>query len=158
MAAQIGGRFLIVMVLFSIVFFTPGGCSLSNYGKLESKPEVTREFESYQILPNHKYYYRGTYSQPIAIVGIKENYSLRSKLWVEIDPHSKDFRALINKVSLQGGGSAINPWGFIILDPTGNEVGVWYSAVRAATVEVNANGQITQLSPIPTATKGNQPR
>jgi hypothetical protein len=151
-------RFSAAIISFSIIIMLLSGCSLSNYGQLKSNKEVTEAFENYQILPNLKYYYRGTYSRPIAIVGIKENYELSSNLWVKIDPNSKDFQALIEKVSLQGSGGIVNPWGFIILDHSGRDVGVWYSAIRAAAVEVKPNGQIVNLSPIPTATKGDQRR
>ncbi len=129
---------------------------MSSYGQLKSNKEATQAFESYQILPDHKYYYRGTYSRPIAVVGIKEDYVLNSKLWVEIDLKSKDFRTLINKVSLQGSGSTTHPWGFIILDHSGRDVGVWYSAIRAAAVEINENGQIVNLSPLRVVATGNQ--
>jgi hypothetical protein len=149
-------RFSAAIISFSIIMMLFSGCSLSNYGQLKSNKEVTQAFESYQILPNLKYYYRGTYSRPIAIVGIKENYELVSNLWVKIDPNSEDFQALIEKVSLQGSGSTVNPWGFNILDHSGNDVGVWYSAIRAAAVEINADGRIVNLSPIGFGAKGDQ--
>ena len=148
--------FSAVIILCSICVIGLNGCSMSNYGQLKSDKEVTQDFENYHILPNLKYYYRGTYSRPIAIVGIKEGYELKSNLWVKIEPDSKDFQALIEKVSLQGAGNTVNPWGFIILDHSGREVGVWYSAIRAAAVEVKPNGQIVNLSPIGTAAIGNQ--
>ena len=144
------------MILFAVVIASLCACSMSNYGQLKSDKAITQAFENYQVLPNLKYYYRGTYSRPIAIIGIKNNFELNSNLWVKIDPASKDFRALIEKVSLQGTGSAANPWGFTILDSSGREVGVWYSAVRAAAVEVKPNGQIVNLSPLPTVSFGNQ--
>ena len=146
------------IILFFTVLIALIGCSMSNYGKLKSTPEVTRAFEAHQILPGHKYYYRGTYSQPLVIVGINENYELNSKLWVEIDPKSQDFRKLIDKVSLQGSGSITNPWGFTIIDNSGRNVGVWYSAIRAAAVEINENGKIANLSPLGIVTKGTRPR
>jgi hypothetical protein len=149
-------RLLAAIISSSIIIMALGGCSMANYGQLKSDKEVTQAFENYQVLPNLKYYYRGTYSRPIAIVGIKENYELNSNLWVKIDPNSKDFRALIEKVSLQGLGSTANPWGFIILDPSGKEAGVWYSAIRGAAVEIKDNGQIVNLSPLPTVAIGNQ--
>jgi hypothetical protein len=152
------GRLFTKIILFSMILIALSGCSMSNYGKLKSNPEVTQAFEAYQILPNHKYYYRGTYSRPLVLVGINENYELNSKLWVEIDPKSKDFRILIDKISLQGTGRTTQPWGFIILDPAGSDAGVWYSALRAAVVEINENGQIVNLSPIRSVTKGDQPR
>ena len=132
------------------------GCTMSNYGKLKSTPEVKQSFETYQILPNHKYYFRGVKSRPTVIVGINENYELNLKLWVQIDPESEDFRRLIDIVSLQGGGTTTQPWGFRILDSAGNDVGVWYSAIRAAAVEINENGQIVNLSPLRTVAIGDQ--
>ena len=150
------GKLSTAIIICFIILIILSGCSMSNYGQLKSNKEATQAFESYQILPDHKYYYRGTYSRPIAVVGIKEDYVLNSKLWVEIDPKTKDFRTLIDRVSLQGSGSTTNPWGFTILDHSGRDVGVWYSAIRAAAVEINENGQIVNLSPLRTVSKGNQ--
>jgi len=151
-------RLFAAIILSSVIIVILGACSTENYGQLKSDNEVTQAFKNYQILPNLKYYYRGTYSRPIAIAGIKENYELDSNLWVKIDPDSKEFKALIEKVSLQGSGSVVNPWGFIILDPSGKEAGVWYSAIRAAAVEINADGRIVNLSPLPTVAIGDQRR
>ena len=151
------GLFL-VFFLISSTLLAFSGCSLENYGKLKSEPEVTQAFEAYQVLPGHKYYYWGTASRPVAIAGIKENYKLDSKLWLPIEPDSKDFRALIDRVSLQGSGSTTQPWGFHILDKAGNDVGVWYSAIRAAAVEIDDEGRILNLSPIRAVTHGNQKR
>jgi hypothetical protein len=151
-------RLFAAIILFFMALTALGGCSMANYGKLKSNPDITRAFEAYQIMPDHKYYYRGTFSRPFVIVGINENYALNSKLWVEVDPQSKDFRTLIDRISLQGSGSTTQPWGFTILDHSGSAVGVWYAAIRAAAVEVNENGQIVNLSPIRTATIGDQMR
>jgi hypothetical protein len=151
------GLFLAFFVI-SATLLAFGGCALGNYGKLKSEPEVTRAFEAYRILPGHKYYYWGTASRPVAIAGIKQNYELNSKLWLPIEPDSKDFRTLIDRVSLQGSGSTTQPWGFHILDKAGNDVGVWYSAIRAAAVEIDDEGRILNLSPIRTVTQGNQKR
>ena len=150
------GRLYRAIILFAMISISLSGCSMSGYGRLRSNKEAAQAFVTYQILPNHKYYYRGTYSRPFVIVGINENYTLNSKLWVQIDPGSEDFRLLIDRVALQGSGSTIEPWGFIILDHSGNDVGVWYSAIRAAAVEINENGQIANLSPLRTVAIGGQ--
>jgi hypothetical protein len=151
-------RLYFAILLSFIVLTALSACSMSNYGKLKSNPEAAQAFEAYQDLPDHKYYYRGTYGKPFVIAGINKNYELDSKLWVEIDPKSKDFRTLINRISLQGAGSTSQPWGFTILDKSGNDVGVWYSAIRAAAVEIDENGRIVNLSPLSTVTVGDQPR
>jgi hypothetical protein len=57
-------RLFPVIILFFTILIGLSACSMSNYGKLKSNPEITRAFEAYKILPDHKYYYRGTYSRP----------------------------------------------------------------------------------------------
>ena len=151
-------RAFTLITLFFVIPVILGGCSASQYGQLKSNPDVTRSFQSHQLLPGHKYYYRGVFSSPFAIAGINQNYKLNLKMWVEIDLESDDFRILIDRVSLQGMGSTIEPWGFTILDKNGNEVGIWYSAYSAATVEIKDNGQIVQLSPSGLVAIGNQSR
>ncbi len=131
---------------------------MSKYGKLESHREIKQSFETYQVLPNHNYYYRGARSNPRVIVGIDGNYELNLKMWVQIDTESDEFRRLIDIVALQGMGNAVEPWGFKILDHTGNYVGVWYSALRAAAVVVNENRQIVNLQPSRTIVVGDQQR
>ena len=149
-------RLFTAIILFSMILIPLGGCSLSNYGKLTSTPEVKQSFETYQALPNHKYYFRGVKSRPTVIVGINENYELNLKMWVQINPESEDFRIIIDRVSLQGMGRTYEPWGFRILDAAGNDVGVWYSAISTAAVQINENRQITNLQPSRTVAIGDQ--
>ena len=145
---------LFVLPVFSNAIEIPG--LKLKYGKLERSREVTKKFETYQILPNHKYYFRGAKSRPTVIVGINETYELNLKLWVPVDPNSEDFRVIIDRVSLQGMGRAVEPWGFRILDPAGNDVGVWYSALSNAAVQINEKRQITNLQPSRTVAIGDQ--
>ena len=149
-------RYFTALTLFSMILTTLSGCAMSNYGKLESNPEIKQAFATYQILPNHKYYFRGVKSRPTVIVGINESYELNLKMWVQIDPESEDFRTIIDRVSLQGMGTTAEPWGFNIIDHAGNYVGVWYSAIRAAAVKVNENRQIVNLQPSRTIAVGDQ--
>ena len=150
--------FVVHIILFSMIILALSGCSTSKYGKLESDKEIKQSFESYQVLPNHKYYYRGVSSKPVVIVGIEENYELNLTMWVKIDTESGDYRRLIDIVSLQGMGNTIEPWGFRILDKTGNYVGVWYSALRAAAVDINENRQIVNLRPSEMVVRGEHQR
>ncbi len=153
-----GSRLCLTFVSFAMILMIMVGCAASNFGRLESSQEVTQAFQSYQILPDHTYYYRGTASRPFVVAGIHKNFTLDSPLWVKIDPQSADFRTLIGRVTLQGTGSATHPWGFKILDKSGRNVGVWYSAIRAAAVDVDESGRIVNLSPISTVTRGDQSR
>jgi hypothetical protein len=149
-------RLMTAIILIFMVLIALGGCSTQNYGKLKSNREVAENFRTYQILPNHKYYYWGAPNKPVAIVGIKDNYELNSKMWVVIDPESERFRRLIDLVSMQGMTNTYQPWGLDILDQAGNEVGVWYSAITTAAVSVNENNQIVKLIPSRTLAIGDQ--
>ena len=131
---------------------------MSKYGKLESNRDITQSFETYQVLPKHKYYYRGASSKPTVIVGINENYELNLPMWLPIDTESDNFRRLIDIVSLQGIGNYITPWGFKIIDHNGEYVGVWYSSIRNAAVEINENRQIINLQPGTMVAVGDQHR
>ena len=144
----ISGAMMIIFVLL--------GCAASNYGRLSSDPEVTQAFQAFRILPDHTYYYRGSFSRPFVIVAIHKDFTLDSSLWVKIDTNSDDFRNLIGRVSLQATGRTTKPWGFTILDQSGRKVGVWYSAIRSATVEVDPSGRIAKLLPIRTVTRRGQ--
>lgn len=150
-------QFFYPIIIYFTVWTALSGCSLANYGKLKSDPAVTRAFENYQAMPGYKYYYRGTFSRPFVIIGIKENFELHSNLWVAVDPQSKDFRTVIERISLQGAGGTVAPWGLTIFDASGRDIGVWYSALNNAAVEVNGN-QIVNLSPVGTVAIGNQPQ
>jgi hypothetical protein len=89
-------------VLMFFMFLTIlGGCKTANSGRLESNSDITGTFETYQAIPDHTYYYRGSASRPIAIVGIHKDFELNSKLWVEVDPQSKDFRSTIDRISVR---------------------------------------------------------
>ena len=142
------------IILFLIALTALGGCTGSKYGKLESNPDITRAFEAYQIMPDHTYYYWGTFSKPAAIAGINKNFNLNSEMWVEIDAQSKDFNKLIDLATFKGVGCGTVPSGFTILDHSGRNVGVWYSTMHAAAVEVKEDGQIVELAPLVPKTGG----
>jgi hypothetical protein len=134
--------------LFIMLVTALTGCANGKYGKLQADKQVLDTFLSYQMLPDHKYYYRGVASSPAVVAGINQNYEMNLKMWTAIDPESGDFKVLVDRISFQGMGNNAEPWGLIILDHQGNRVGVWYSALRGAAIEVNENRQITSLAPV----------
>ena len=146
----------IVLISAFIILAVLSGCSTGNFGRLQSDRETTQVFETLKVLPNHKYYFRGTFSRPHVIAGIHDDFTLNSNLWVEIDTQSQDFRTLVQRVSLQGTGSTVDPWGFKILAPDGQYVGIWYSALRTASVQINEENEIITLAPTGGITRGNQ--
>jgi hypothetical protein len=156
MASLNKSRIRIVLISSFIIFAVVGSCATGNFGRLQSDRETTVVFEALKVLPNHKYYFRGTFSRPHVIAGIHEDFTLNLKLWVKIDTRSDDFKTLVQRVSLQGMGSTVQPWGFKILDPNGQYVGIWYSALGTASVQINEKNEIITLAPTGGITRGGQ--
>ncbi len=151
-------RNFFLTIIFLTICFALNACTGAKYGRLTATPDVKRSFETYEVLPSHKYFYRGARSKPTVIVGINQNYEMNLKLWVPLDPESNEFRTQIDRISLQGMGNKVQPWGFRILDNEGNDVGVWYSAIRVAAVAITEDRQILKLQPGSMVAMGDQLR
>ena len=70
------------------------GC-LENYGRLKHNAAVTRNFQTYQVEPNYKYYYYGRTNMPYAIIGIDRAYHMRSRIWREVDQDTEEFQNMV---------------------------------------------------------------
>jgi len=55
---------LFILISSFIIMFALGGCTTGNFGRLQSDREIAQAFRELKILPDHKYYYRGTFSIP----------------------------------------------------------------------------------------------
>lgn len=114
------------------------------YGKLERSREVTKAFETPQILENHQYYSNGWGSVPYAIIAIDRRYNLRKGLWKPVEVTVPLLRSWVHQMdSIYG----YPPRGFRILDHQGNPVGVWYSSKQWTTILIEENNQIAVFAP-----------
>jgi len=136
-------RFTIAVLMLIIPVFV--GCA-STYGSLQSSREVTEAFENNQVLSNHRYYYSGFERIPYGLIGIDNNYNLRSKYWKPIDP---DSRLLDQWTYRMRHVYSLPPRGAWILDQNGNRVGVWYSSQYYTTVKTEKENHIVVFPPKP---------
>ena len=114
------------------------------YGKLKRDRDVNRAFETYKILPDHKYYTSGRSDIPYAIIGIKKIYELRPGLWQEINLTTPLLRSWVSQMDNIYG---YPPYGSLILDNNGKGIGVWYSSKQWTTVIIEENNEIAVLAP-----------
>ena len=114
------------------------------YGKLKRDRDVNRTFETYKILPDHKYYISGQSNIPYAIIGIQNIYELRPGLWQKINLTKPLLRSWVSQMDNIYG---YPPYGSIILDNNGKRIGVWYSSKQWTTVIIEENNEIAVLSP-----------
>ena len=116
------------------------------YGKLKRDREANRTFQTYKVLPGHKYYTSGLANIPYAIIGIDEKYTLRKGMWHEVKLTTPMLRNWVSKMDNLYG---YPPYGSIILDDEGKRLGIWYSSKQWTTVIIEENNEIAILAPEP---------
>ena len=121
----------------------PGGISLK-YGKLERNSEITKLFQTYQILPDHNYYYSGWGSVPYAIIAIDKQYKLRKWLWKEIEATVPMLRNWVREMDIIYG---YPHYGSRILGHKGQQLGVWYSSKQWTTIIIEEENEIAVFAP-----------
>ena len=143
--------------LFATISLTLVGllcsCATSSgtYGKLQSSHDVTELFENAQVLADHLYYYSGLQGAPDAIIGIHPNYSLRAKLWKQIDFSNltlQKWTYRMNYVHL------VAPRGAWILGPNGDRLGIWFSAQKQTSVRLDSENRLVLAPPLPPELRG----
>jgi hypothetical protein len=121
----------------------PGGISFK-YGKLERSSEITKIFETHQILPDHQYYFSGWGSVPYAIIAINSQYKLRKGLWNQVEATVPMLRNWVREMDIIYG---YPPYGSRILDHKGRQLGVWYSSKQWTTIIIEEENEIAVLAP-----------
>jgi hypothetical protein len=114
------------------------------YGKLQRDQDVNHTFQTYKVLPDYTYYTTGQSDIPYAIIGIQNKYKLRAGTWQKVDPTTPLLRSWVSKMDNIYG---YPPYGSIILDDRGQQIGVWYSSKQWTTVIIEENNQIAILAP-----------
>ena len=142
---------LIALPVFSNAIDIPG--LTFKYGSLERSRDVTKKFETYQVLADHTYYTHGWGSVPYAIIGIQNKFKLRKGLWKEVEITAPLLRSWVGQMDIIYG---YPPYGSRILDHKGNQIGVWYSSKQWTTVVIEEENQIAIFAPEAPGFRGNQ--
>ncbi len=144
-----------VLILFFISLIVLAGCA-QNYGRLQRNEEVDKIFKTYQVLPDHKYYYSGPEGRPDAIMGIHKDYTLETTQWVQFNISGNTLKKGVDSINFHNSNRVRNyPYGFIIFDPDGRQVGVWYSIWDWTTVILEQDNLITVFPPAVEDPSGN---
>ena len=117
----------------------------SKYGSFRQSRAVGRLFESYEILPDFIYYYTGPDAEPTAILGVHNDYSLRSRFWKKVDLTQRQLKAWVDLMS-DHIDFAPMPRGFFVLDDRGTEIGIFYS-VNKTKVKIEKGDEIVVCIP-----------
>jgi len=117
-----------------------------NFGILKLSREVSRIFETFQVLPQYKYYFSGSVTKPRAIMGIDRNYTLATGLWKEAaDLTPEQLKKWVDQ--MLGFLPPTRTFGAYILGPNGQRVGIWYSPHNDNSVTVQPDNRIEIIPP-----------
>ena len=133
------GRWLVLIIMVSMLI----GCKTANYGTFKQSREVEKIFTSGQVLPDHKYYYTGSNSRASTVMGINKNYTLDDEFWDKAKDIQKDLKLWVGQLS-----KAMNVWGYYILAPDGQRIGIYYSRRDTGPVEMGENNKVTISLPV----------
>ena len=122
---------MISFALCVILFTVFAGCS-AKYGSFQRDKDVYHAFKNNQVNPDYNYFANNQHPETPAIVGIDPRYKVESKFWREIEPDTEDFKTSVNRIWEDLG---FYPYGANILDPTGNKMGIYYSAVDIRAIK-----------------------
>jgi hypothetical protein len=139
---------LINFFLISSAAIALVGCAATDdRGTLQRDQELNQMILAYEILPDHNYYFSGSFERPNAILGIHKDYELVSQLWQTTQINSAQVRKWIGTIAPE---EYRGPSGYIaayILDPDGKKVGIWYSIQNTTSVEFLEGNKIKVNSP-----------
>jgi hypothetical protein len=121
----------ILMIVLTALLIS--GCAVGKSGTVNRNAEVDSFFKAGAIPTEYRYYYFGERQQPVAILGIKKEYTLQTGFWKPIvlsdaqmekwRKYFKDSFGWYDNSSRQRLMFA----GYSLTDPQGEEAGVLYS-------------------------------
>ena len=122
-----------------VILFTGLAACSANYGSFQRDKDVDHAFKNNQVSLEYKYFSNHQHNVTYAIVGIDPKYKLESRFWREIEPETEDFKKSVNQIWED---LDFYPYGANILDPTGANIGIYYSAVLIKSIKFGEDNQI----------------
>jgi hypothetical protein len=135
-----------LLLIWMLIIFV--GCG-EKYGIIHSSLKVSQMFETHEVLDDYKYYFSGSNDKPRGIIGIHKNYTLDSSLWKPVDLTSQQLKSWMDNISNYNRTTFSN-YGAFILDPSGKQIGVWYSKLKSkdeGTIKMKDDNHIMVTTP-----------
>ena len=118
---------LFLFILLVAVVFMVSCAGTANYGQFVLNDNVKKAFETYQLPPNHTYFYSGPDAFPRAVIGIRDEYHLESKYWKPVDLTQTQLKRWLEMGGRSRDDYYPNKNGAALLTPDGRQIGIWYA-------------------------------
>ena len=128
--------------LLSIALLLGGCADTGPAGRWVGSREVARAFEAHEVFPGHRYYYVGSIAQPDGVIAIDPRFRLKKgRVWAEV---AVDEARLAEWQSWWQAGFFHHCMylGGLILTPSGERAGYWYSPFLLNRVQMNEDGEL----------------
>ena len=142
----------IIATILALTAISIGTIGCDNYGKLQPDKKLTEAFEQHTLPNEFTYYYYGPDNMPYAVMGIGSDYTLKSELWNGVDFQTDRFKKMVQWIWTDHN---YTPYGAYMLGPGGEKVGIWYSSISHATVDVNETEKTMVVIPDKPFLRGN---
>jgi hypothetical protein len=139
--------FLTTIITFSIVIGVIGCAATGDRGSLQRDRDLNNRIVAYEVLPDHNYYFSGSFGRPNAILGIHNDYQLVSDLWQSVQVDSLQMRKWISAISPDAMRGTAGYFAAYILDPDGKRVGFWYSIQSNTTIRFPGENKVEVFTP-----------
>lgn len=125
-----------VRLCLLVLIFTLFACATANTGGVKHSREVAQAFETYHVNPEFNYYHYNQENNPFAVVGLLKAYTIKDPDWRPVDPDSATYTKVIDLVKSFPDYYSY-PYGSYIINPQGEQIGMWYSSLPPPGISVN---------------------
>ena len=117
------------------------GCS-QNFGRIHWDENVTGAFQNNRVEPDYNFYQYTIGNRVFAIVGLKPELELQSNIWRELSSDTEDFKLATSRIWYDYALSPMEPRGAIIRNPSGEDVGVYFSSIRFVSIKFQPDNRV----------------
>jgi hypothetical protein len=132
------------MILFGsglLILLFLSACS-QDFGRIHWDQDVTQAFQNNQVQPYYNYYQYTIGTQVYAIVGLDRELEMSSNIWRELSSDMEDFSLATSRIWDNYTQLPEYPRGAIIRNPSGENVGVYFSSIRFVSVKFKPNNRV----------------
>ncbi len=138
------------LLICGALFLLAGCAATGPVGKWQVDRSVKHSFEAGTVLPDHTYYYLGSFAVPDSVIAIDNRFVLRTRVWAQVDISQKMLNGWLSWINTRNFGSC-EYYGGVILTPEGEYAGIWYSQNIINTIRMPEPGVLVVFQPISTS-------
>jgi hypothetical protein len=120
-----------------------------DFGRITFSNEATLAFESSSVNMDFRYYISGPDIYPHVIIGLHRDYRLDTQsLWKEVAMTPEVMQNIVGNMKEKSSTRQRFLYGFELVDPKGQPIGVWYSIQTARTcLQMKKDGTVRLDTP-----------